>query len=230
MKCSNCGNIISQGDLFCINCGAHVSIAPVSINTPTPEIKPAKKPLKIILAIIIPIVIIAILAVAATIFLRGSDISYIKDSIAIFDDEDVVIVSGNNNAKFSISGKLHSNQVSLDRSVGAVLTDFDNDKNTGGTLWYVTPTSAVRIADEVVSFRLAESGMGVAYLTDKDNESNTATLYLYDAQSKKSTRITDDVYDARGLYYGTMNMQISPDGKTVAYVSNYDEEEKTFTG
>ena len=75
---------------------------------------------------------------------------------------------------------------------------------------------------------LSDTGNGVLYLTDFDNRKAIATLYLYDTSSKKSTLIDEDaMYTGR---YGMSMFSISPNGKSLSYVSGFDIETEEFTG
>jgi len=180
---------------------------------------------KKILSIAIPVVFVACAVFAVIIalpMLKGLNTS--KNNISLFTipDESSIAVSGNNNSRFLIDGDIHSSQVSLDGSKAVVLTDYISD--TGGTLWFVTTSGANFIADDVLSFQLADSGNGVAYFTDRDDE--IAALLLYDTSSKKTTLISDEaVYGSGGV-----GVAISPDGKSIAYASDFDSSAEEFTG
>jgi len=106
-------------------------------------------------------------------------------------------------------------------------------------LWFVTPSGSTKIAEDVLEYQLSDSGNGVAYLTDYDSQNDFAALYLYDTASKKKTRITDEaMYQSQDFYgfdfgfgkYGITGVCISPNGKSVAYISDYDRSSKEFTG
>ena len=185
-----------------------------------------KLPIKKILIIAIPVVIIIIAAIIIIPMLGGSGSSR-KDYIGFFSDRDETIISGNNNAKFSIDGDYFSSQVSMDGSKAVVLVDYDF--NYGGSLWFVTPSESLLIADDVYTYTLADSGNGVAYFTDYDSKNDLATLYLYSVPGKKATLITEYAY-----YDGDNNtmqgVALSPDGKSIGYISDYDEQNFEFTG
>ena len=182
--------------------------------------KPAQAlPVKKILLFAIPAVILIIAVIIVISVLGGSGGAITKNHICFFSDTDEMIVSGNNNAKFKIDGKMYSSHLSIDGSKAALLTDYDNID--GGALWFVTPSGYTLIANYVVAYQLADSGNGVAYFTDYDNRNNLATLYLYDTASKKAALITEDA-----LFTGDDEMpgvSISPDGKSVSYISDYDK-------
>ena len=185
-----------------------------------------KLPVKKILIIAIPVIVLIIAAIIVIPMLSGSGGGRSKNYIEIFPSIDETVVSGNNNAKFTIDGAYESSQVSLDGSKAVVLVDFDD--NYGGTLYFVTTSESVLIAEDVHTYLLADSGNGVAYFTDYDRRNDLATLYLYDTSSKRATLITEYAY-----YDGYSYMQgvaVSPNGKSIGYISDYDEQNFEFTG
>ena len=183
-------------------------------------------PIKKILMIGIPIIVIIIAAIIAIPMLTGPGAAMVKDSISIFYDRDQITVSGNNNFRFTIEGEYDYVQKSLDGSKAAVITD--NRGDSGGILWFVTTKDSYRIAEDVIAYQLADSGNGVAYLTEYDSKTNTATLYLYDTSARKSVKITED---ATHMIYGAMEIiAISPNGKSVSYMSDYNYMDNEFTG
>ena len=158
--------------------------------------------------------------------LRNTGGGILKSHIEFIADRGELVISADNSAKFSISGELHSYQLSIDGSKAVALTDFSN--RNGGILWFVAATGATRIADDVFAYQLADSGDGVVYFTDYHSDDYYALLYLYDTSSKKATHITDDAYyDGSGAMPG---VSISPNGKSIGYVTDYDIRNYEFTG
>ena len=143
--------------------------------------------------------------------------------ILIFEDGDEVFISGNNNEKFSIDGNLYDYHTSADGSKAVVLADYSYNQYSSGTLWFVTTTDATKIADDVVSCFFSDSGDGVAYFSDYVAQDQTASLYLYDTTSRNGTLIAQDVY-----YWSPV--VISPDGRSVGYVTDYNSSNNEFTG
>jgi hypothetical protein len=237
MKCE-CGHSNEQGVKFCGKCGAQVpeesfeaaeESAPDIKETVASVVESVKVlPVKTLLKFSIPAVLIIAALIIVLPMLGGSNISVAKNSLVIWSDGDTVIVSGNNNRKFTIDGELHSLQYSLDGSKAAVLVDWDYRNNNGGTLWFVTVKNSSQIAEDVLSFRLADSGNGVAYFTDADSRNNTAALYLYNTSSGRGTMLTDDAMypNQRGL----QGISVSPDGKTAAYVRDLDSSTGEYAG
>jgi hypothetical protein len=235
MKCEFCSHENEEGVKFCGKCGAQVPDEPVKSEN-TAEAKADVKatavsiinmvkamPIQKLLKFIVPAVVLIVALIIVVPMLGGSNYLYAKDNISFFTSGDAIVVSGNNNSKFAIDGNLYSSQRSLDGSRAAVLTDYDY--STGGTLWFVTTSDRTRVADEVLSFKLSDTGRGIAYFTDYDSETDTAALFLYDTGSKRSSKITDEaILDRYEGYW----LCISPDGKTVGYASDYENGE--FTG
>ena len=238
MHCEYCGHANQQGVKFCSNCGAQFPEKPaanthankVDVNGALTGLNSIFKqmPVKKILMIAIPVVILIIAAITVIPMLGGSVVAMRKDSINTFSgmDMDQIFISGNNNARFIINGELISRQNSMDGSRSVILTDYDS-KN-GGVLWFVSTSGSYRIAEDVYSYMLSDTGNGVIYLTDYNSKNNVATLYQYDTSSKKSKHITDE---AMYLGYSGMEMfSISPNGKSLSYISDYNEEKEYFTG
>ena len=195
-----------------------------------PEGKPTSKlkslPLKKILLIGVPVIVVVIAAIVIISLLSKGGGSVVKNNISFFTDRGVVFVSGDNNPKFSLDGDIYSTQRSMDGSKAVVLLEYRS--NTGGELWFVSTSTAYQIADDVMAYRLSDSGNGVVYLTDYDSRNSVATLFLYDTSSRGTVKITEDAF-----YYGSSDMMgicISPNGKSVGYISDYDDRDEEFTG
>ena len=185
-----------------------------------------KSPLMKILMFAVPAVIVVVAAIVIISLLGGSGSAMRKNHIAFFSDSGETIVSGNNNAKFTLDGGLESFQISLDGSKAVALTDYDF--RTGGTLWFVTASGGTHIADDVFAYQLADSGNGVAYFTDHDARNELAALYLYDTSNNRATLLTDAAYyDGYGYMPG---VAISPNGKSVGYIADYDARNFEFAG
>jgi hypothetical protein len=218
---------------FCGKCGAEItgtqkvddSKADVkeTISSVTNMIK--VMPLKKLLKFAIPAVLIILAMIIVLPMLRGANISIAKDSISFFADGDSVIVSGNNNTKFTISGEMRSSQISMDGSKAVLLTDFVS--GSGGTLWLVTTSNSTRIAEDVLAYQIADSGNGVVYFTDFDSRNSTAALYLYDTSSRRTTLISDEaMFEGREM----VGVCISPDGKSVGFIGDVDNSSNELTG
>lgn len=239
MICNYCGHTNQPGVKFCSKCGAQFPVQaqapapppagyyapPPAPDYAAPESGMSGKiktlPIKKILTIAIPVIVVIIAAIIVIPMLIGPGAAMEKDHIEFLADGDRIIVSGNNNAKFIIDGEYFSEQCSLDGSKAVVLTDYDNEY--GGTLWFVTPSTYYRVADDVLNYILADSGNGIAFQTDYDRRHGVAMLYLYNVSSKSASKITEDAKYSEGIC-------ISPNGRTVSFISDLDDADDNFYG
>jgi len=157
------------------------------------------------------------------------------DSIEVFDftddDGNPIVIVAANNSHFIINGKLYHDRGSsvtirrsMDGTRAAFLTDYDRhpwasfiegiDSHIGGTLWLVTSQEYVRVADGVVAYMISDSGDGLIYIVNND-DNLTASLYLFDAITGNSALLTNDA----NFHNTVPQAAISPNGKTVVYVS-----------
>ena len=149
-----------------------------------------------------------------------------RDSIIFYSTYNDVKVVANNNPVFSITGDMYTGQTSMDGSKAAVLMNYN--RYDGGELWFVTTTDCYKVADYAVAFMLSDSGDGVAYITDYDDWDQTATLILYDTTSKTSTTVARDAfYNGSSIMPGVC---VSPNGKSIGYITDYDEWNQEFSG
>jgi hypothetical protein len=231
MRCGFCGHTNQPGVKFCSKCGAAFPEVPVEeVNkvdiksTVSSVTKMAKTmPIKKLLLIIIPVVVLIVAAIIVIPMLIGPSVLMRTDNISIFTDRDEVIISGNNNSRFGIDGTFVSMQRSLDGSKAVILTDYGS---SGGTLWFVTTSRVTHVADDVLEYLLADSGNGVAYVTDYDSRNDVATLYLHDTSSGRATRVTEDA-----MYLGSMwGVSISPNGRSLTFTSDYDRDSREYYG
>ncbi len=96
----------------------------------------------------------------------------------------------------------------IDSTIVAVL-------NSNGELYLVTTKlEPIYISDKVSSFVVSYTGEGIAYLTNDNDDNNHQTLYIYDVAKDNSVKIDVDVYPHQ--------VTLSPNGKYVAYVGNYE--------
>ena len=173
----------------------------------------------------IPLIIIIIAAIIVIPMLFGSGGNVRTNAITFFYDRDQIMISVNNNPKIAIDGEISSVQRSIDGSKAAFITDYKYEK--GGSLWFVSSSGYYLISDDVLAFVLADSGNGVAFATDYNEKNDTATLFLYDTSSKKSTRLTEEAYTGVG---GSGGVCISPNGRSVSYVSDFNDEKMEYNG
>lgn len=99
-----------------------------------------------------------------------------------------------------------------DKNIDATVTAVLNDK---GELYVVNEKlEPIYISDKVSSFVVSYTGEGIAYLTNDNDDNNHQTLYIYDVAKDNSVKIDVDVYPHQ--------VTLSPNGKYVAYVGNYE--------
>jgi hypothetical protein len=170
--------------------------------------------------------IVVVVALAGlTLFLKLGSVPASSGSITMFSSDGDIVVSAGGSPKFSLNAKEVNRQSSLDGSVAAVIADPAPDGS--GELYLLTSKGKTFVSDGVYSFQLADSGKGIAYLTDYDGKGNTATLHLYDCASNKSARIAGEVtaMSGSGVFYC-----ISPDGRSVGYIADLDVANREFNG
>ena len=169
-----------------------------------------KKPLYLRRMILLMPLLLAVIAVILVLSFGGEgEYPLLTNGIEVFASNGVTLVSGNNNSVFTIYGEYISMQKSLDGSAAALLVQ--DGRNTA--LYYITLRSARRVADNAQYFMISDTGGGIAYVTDAWND--RGVLHIFDTASGRSTQITHTLYTLAAI-------QISPDGRTVAYGSGPD--------
>ncbi len=109
--------------------------------------------------------------------------------------------------------------------MGKEIYTFSSDNNANnsitaykiGTTLYVMDSDfeSVEVSEDVYSFIISYNGAFVAYTTaDEEEATSEATLYLYDTQKDKSTKIDTDINGD--------NITISPNGRYVAYLKDFE--------
>ena len=204
-----------------------------------------KLPLVKIAIFAAPAIVIIVAAVILIPMIFSSSIDMRKDDISIFSVGDQIYISGNNKSKFTIDGRLGHWDMSIDGSKAALMVYHDDVSDNRGysiyDLWFVTTTDAYLIAYDVEWFILADSGNGIVYFTDPvfDDDYHSyileMQLHLYDTSSKRETYSTY-LYEEQGEnYYEILDVDdgfgfaISPDGKSVAFISGNDTGDNGFS-
>lgn len=166
----------------------------------------------------------AIAAVIAAIVLisifKPSKYTKTKNGTFIYslDGETVFISSKGDRAAFDGSNRNLSSSID-GASAAFAIADEDMQEYT---LYYSDGGAPKKVADgENIRFSIAASGKAVAYATwdDGDDSYAESTLYIY--SGGKSAKIAGGA--------SAYSFCISPDGKTVAYIGNYDDEDRDFT-
>jgi len=87
-------------------------------------------------------------------------------------------------------------------------TEPDYTYKGRGDLMYYDGVEAIVLASDVTDFSISNDGTGVAYITDTSEAIKDSELYVYDAETKITTLISDR---AEASYV------LSPDGDTLGY-------------
>lgn len=163
--------------------------------------------------------LLAVALTAGSLSTRDAGLPY-AHPILVYDTADVRMIRIAETAHpFTLSDRYASSmQVSLDHSAAAVL--IEEDAWYAGSLYYLTDKANILVDDNVYQFVLSDSGRGIAYLRDFDREAGTGDLYLYNGKERKPV--------ATGVHHDSV--QISPDGKSVAYAVREGADSPAFTG
>lgn len=163
--------------------------------------------------------LLAITLVAGILSTRDPGLPY-AHAILVYDTADVRTIRIADTAHpFTLSDRYASSmQVSLDHSAAAVL--IEEDAWYAGSLYYLTDKVSILVDDNVYQFILSDNGKGIAYVRDFDRETQTGNLYLYNG--KQRNRVATGVYRD--------SVQISPDGKSVAYTVRQAGDPPVYTG
>ena len=187
---------------------------------------PAKKnmmPVIIGAAAVLVVLILAIVIVSSLFSIPS--VMVMSGSIKMVNADGELVVMGDNSPKYKLNAASSNTQFSMDGKTGAVLLDASPED--GGELYVITAKGKEKVSDGVFGYIMADSGNGIAYFKDFDSSARSAVLYLYDRGSKKSTKVDSDVYfDFNSAFVGC----ISPDGKSVGYITEFDQDDLEFTG
>lgn len=219
MKCQNCGTINASDDKFCMNCGS-VLIGKVNVHTK----KSASQSLSLVLKskLLISGIVAALLTVFILIptlvdIMESSQYMIGEDQLRIlYNEEDEIIVITPNEEIIRTGDYSHDIKVSLEGNTMAYLTDLTE---SGYTLYVISKDVKQKVSDDVKAFEISLDGSRVAYIINSDG--TNGELYVYDVNKEARTRISKDVYETR--------FKISPDGKTISYISSFEGIEEDFS-
>ena len=167
---------------------------------------------KVIKVGVFAVLFVGIIVAAVCLGGRFSPYDTATDLILFYGNEKTVIAY-NDGSKVEVDALMTDYQMSLDGSIAAFMADRDHDG--GGTLYYVSGSGdPVNVSDGVYDYFLATSGKGLIYWTGFNIETGVGELQLFDG--KETTKINDNVLNGA---------VISPDGKTVFYVTSTVDEE-----
>lgn len=126
------------------------------------------------------------------------------------------LVFGTSNYAFDLSGNYekYDDYGIFTISQNGETTVFASYSNNA--LYYVSKDlELVLISKDVADYKVSMTGEYIAYTVYKDNWSYAdTTLYLYNVKNDKSTKIDEEVYG--------YDLCISPSGKVVAYLKDYE--------
>ncbi|MCL2634191.1 MAG: hypothetical protein FWD34_06745 [Oscillospiraceae bacterium] len=185
----------------------------------------SKKKILIIggIAVVVIFILGLILAGGLGIGLGGGGGTYPKfNDFVIFEGDEKTIILYGNGGKVEINEEFYRSNRSLDGKRALILTDYDAED--GGTLYYVTGKGKPeRISNGVFDFKLSDSGKGFIFWTDYESSDRTARLNHQIGGTKKTID--------NGIHFDNSSLAISPDGKTVVYIKDYeyDEDEYIYT-
>lgn len=239
MICENCGEKCQNKSNFCKKCGTPIyqaeqpesvhsgSVSDAQANFVSPSVK--KFPFKII----IPVAAVIIILLVAVSFLfsgKSSNVMLQTNFFDVFYTDNLCYMTFNNEKlklPLENSNKLSGLKTSMDGSKAAtvVYDDEDSEDNGIGTLWYITVKDKIMVSNGVYrDFYMSDDGNTLVYLKDikKYDRYTSGTLYKYSCSSKKNVWISDDVI--------TDTIALSPDGQSICYVKDFDENTYEFTG
>ncbi len=163
------------------------------------------KNIKIIAGAVVALILI--ICIASCAMSGGSRFTTKEKEVTYFktDSETMVTLDGK---EITVDEGISSIVYSADKSMAVV-------KDKDATLFVVAGTELVEVAQEVEYFVISNYGDSIAYVTDTKDK--LGTLNLYTVSKKKSVEIAEEVYAG--------DLVLSPDGKSVAYLSDCDIEE-----
>lgn len=220
MFCNQCGTKLPDNVMFCPECGAkqetydaapeaaaqnEASNVPVSV-PPVPEKKKRK-----LYKIFIPAGVLLTAAILICVFLivgnrKENPFTYVSKDTLVYWQNHFSNLSGES---LELTEEIYSYHYSGD---GSTVVYWTEDYS----LYYINgDMESILVAEDVNNVRMALSGDYLAY-TVAEEEFNfyEGILYVYDVKGDKSTKISEDIYPS--------DICISPDGKTVAYMKDYE--------
>ena len=210
-KCQSCGTEVPATMSFCSSCGSPVSHENAEVFASN-KMKPGMSLKKLLIPAIAVVVVLVALVIVGISVLKPSKYEFRNGSVYISPGDETVVIIPHNKGKVELDGYLRSGIRSLDGTKAVQLISEDDVE--WDTLLYITD-KVQTIGDGIQSVWLAPSGNAFAYTREYDETDHTAELWLY--SDGKSKKLADD------FAFGNNNCTISPDGKTVAYVSCNDD-------
>lgn len=258
MFCKSCGKELPDGAKFCGACGTSTAgqaapqteAAPVApMETPVVETPVAETPVQetapkgdikqIVKERLLELVnivkpyaqkfklqlvggaalVVWLMAIAIVVALFTAGNGYIAAengfTASVLDDE-VVVLWNNKVIETDIEADfLIKQSTNLDGTVFAGLTD-------NGILFVARKAKVAVVAEDVVYFNMSANGNGLAYVTEDGDD---CELKLYSVKTKKSTMVDDEYSKYAATLFG---MELSPDGKSLAYYELNEDGDATL--
>jgi len=226
MKCPKCGNEIASGIRFCGACGTAV---PDQVETAdfTPMNTTPKKPFPVkgiafggvALVVVIVAALLCIKLFAPPKYLAASGSYFVYQ-----DSPNSVTVRFDDGTEQTMNGKLQKHHTAtMESGKGYLVVRSMVDDGYLDTIYYVSDKKAKPFADEAngngILGAISADGSAVAFFTEGERSGNYSEGRLSIYNGEKTQYIAPAVFSSYISSYC-----ISPDGKTVAYLT-YDEEE-----
>ena len=241
LECGSCKNKIISGSKFCSGCGSPAPAEPadtasiiqaVTDTADTAETAESQSFAKKKRGLKLPVTVAVTVAVITAVTLGVNHLGLWKSpaydrvsDLAIFAGDEEVAVVYANGSTVKIEGEYYRNSsaISMNGKKAAFLVDRDYDSRTG-TLYYINGKIPIKVADDVHDFKLADSGDGLIYWQNHDERYNIADLLIFNGDSSALIHV-----DAVFWGYASDCAVISPDGRTVFYTADLnDDETSTF--
>ncbi len=160
------------------------------------------------------VIIVAVLLITKFFFTSSDYFYYSEDSISawreyidhetgdIFVLNDNIIVSAEDMANYTYSP---------DYLTFAVLAYDD-------TLSVVTKKGLEEIAEQVNNYVISDDGSKIVYIDYDEDRDDIGDLYSYDVAKGESKKISSNCFST--------DIKISPDGNSIAYIKDYEDEDK----
>ena len=228
-KCEKCGKEFQDDVKFCDVCGSPVVEAVETTETPVEDVQPAEAPAEtpaeapaetpakgrglnktvklVIVAAAAVVLLLVVGLIVRTVLLNGkSSVNRNAVNIVFASDENTYLIDGKGNKKKLFEG--YGTIVSTNADDTKILVS-DSEKN----LYFASMKKIDLITDEYNDAVLSFSGDGAVIYVEEDYPSGS--IYLYNSKKGTYKKIDEDVRGGSAV--------VSPDGKTVAYVGNYKD-------
>lgn len=220
--CSNCGTQYDDSVKFCAKCGTKLPDEAemiLNVDDPVPAENEEKAPAAPKTIAGMPIAKFAALAAAALavilllvifipkLFAGGGSGTALKDFVYLYpnaEDEWIGFSKSGKIVKQKSEDRITDGSWAADGTLFVFVTNEDE-------MWTFNGSSFKKVAENVDSFKVSQSGKGIAYVDEDD------TLYLYNGS--KSQKVAEEIESFKC---------ISPDGKAVAFTKKDDDVSKAY--